>query len=114
MSRNGSEQGMAQTANRSTGVASGTPLSEQQITALFDRLIKQRVPSLARDTEALQVLVGERTGNREQAAVRRADLSLSIQVLPEVSAAPTMEEHNRLIKAFNELAVKLADIARKQ
>lgn len=104
----------SQAQNRATGVASGQSLTEQQVTALFDRLISQKFPTLTRDAESLQLLLGERPGNKAAGAIRRQEMLLDIKTIPEASAAPTVDEHNRLVRAFNALAVKLADIARKQ
>lgn len=63
--------------------------------------------------EKVQVLLGER-GDKTGAAVRRKDItSMNLQRVAPASAAPTMDEFNAMVEAYNTLIVKLADLARK-
>lgn len=62
--------------------------------------------------EKVQVLLGER-GDKTKAAIRRGEMLLNLKQLPKATAAPTMDEFNALVEAYNGLIVKLADLARK-
>lgn len=69
---------------------------------MMDRLLEEK----------LQVLNGDR-GDKTKAAVRRGDLALGAKRVPRSAGAPTAAEFNALVDAYNDLLVKLADIARK-
>lgn len=115
MSRNGNEasRARAQAGRSSSGLDMGQ--LERDISVIVARLMSQRAAEQAQLLEKLQVLLGERTTtDKRTAAVRRSDLSIGLKTLPLVTAAPTADDHNELVKAFNTLVVALADLSRTQ
>lgn len=116
MARGGNESARARglQSRTATGFAGMDPSIERQVTQLVDRIMRQRDSDMSATVEKLQVLLGERGDTRMDSALRRGELLLNIKPLPTVTAAPTADEHNQLVRAFNELVVKLADLGRKQ
>lgn len=114
MARGGNERARARAQeSRLTQGAAGFDMAvERAITTLIERVMRQRTSEQAALMERLEVLLGDR-GNKEESAVRRGDLLLGLQRLPRASAAPTADEYNSLVDAYNNLIVALADLARK-
>jgi hypothetical protein len=65
--------------------------------------------------EKLEVLDGSRSGSRERAAVRLEDLRELLQLAQvktkEVSAAPTQDDFNALLKDIKEISNRLNAVA---
>jgi len=65
--------------------------------------------------EKLEVLDGSRSGSRERAAVRLEDLRELLQLAQvkteEVSAAPTQDDFNSLLKDIKEISNRLNTVA---
>ncbi|MND20849.1 hypothetical protein D3C76_48130 [compost metagenome] len=114
MSRGGSEQARAraQAGRQSQGGLGLDIASERVLTTVIERVLSQRLSEQAKQSEKVQVLLGER-GEYADSAVRRGDLQLDLKRLPQATAAPTMDQYNALVDAYNGLIVALADIARK-
>ncbi|QRE00584.1 hypothetical protein [Pseudomonas phage Itty13] len=115
MARGGSEsaRARAQESRRTQGSAGLTLAVERQITTLVERILNQRAREQALLLEKLQVLLGERGDQRRDSALRRGELLLNFKRIPRASAAPSMDEFNALVDAYNSLIVALADLARK-
>lgn len=115
MSRGGNESARARgekdrTQTGFTGIDAAT---ERMISQLIERSRRKQDSTDAAFKEKIEVLLGER-GKKTDAALRRGDMVMALEVLPEISAAPTMADYNNLVAAFNALLVKLADLSRKQ
>jgi len=114
MSRSGSEiaRARAQNARQTQGGVGVDLATERAITSIVERIMSQRTSEQAKATEKVQVLLGER-GEKRDSALRRGELLLGLERLPRATAAPTMDQYNALVDAFNSLIIALADLARK-
>lgn len=114
MSRGGNEQARAraQQARKTQGGVGIDMATERAIATIVERIMSQRTSEQAKTVEKIMVLLGER-GEYTDSAVRRGELMLNMERLPTATAAPTMDQYNALVNAFNALLVALADIGRK-
>lgn len=114
MARGGSEsaRASAQQSRQTSGTGGLDQLTQREVTDIAERVVKQKLGEQSVSMEKMQVLLGER-GDKTGAALTRGDMALGLERLPTVSAAPTADQHNELVNAFNKLIVALADLSRK-
>lgn len=114
MARGGNESARAQSqqTRQSSGAGGLDQIAQREITVIAERVVKQKLADQAATMEKLEVLLGQR-GDKTGAALLRGDLALGLERLPTITAAPTADQYNALVNAFNALILGIADVARK-